>query len=644
MRDDDSVSNPTANPTFEEICAARRTLLRSTGAGAALALAGVPLLGCATRPSSPAAAAKPAAPGFRAVPAGNADTIVVPEGYESYVLYAWGDPTGAGPAFRQDASNSAEEQEQQAGMHHDALHYFPMIVTSGGRAAESSEHGLLVVNHEYTDDGLLHPDGMKSWTAAKVRKAQAAHGVSVVEVRKSGARFEVVRPSKYARRITAYTPMLIAGPAAGDAALRTRDDASGRVVLGTINNCAHGVTPWGTYLTCEENFNGYFVNASGKIPPEQRRYGISEKGFGYRWHEFDERFDAAKAPNEPNRFGWVVEIDPWDPASTPVKRTALGRCKHEGATVTLAADGRVVVYTGDDERFEYIYKFVSKGRYVPGDRAANRDLLDVGTLHVARFEASGEGRWLPLVFGEGPLTAANGFRSQADVLIRARAAGDAVGATKMDRPEWIAVSPVNRDVFCTLTNNSQRGRADRPAADAANPRTNNVFGHIVRWTEAGGDPGARAFRWRIFAQCGNPTLADAQKHGDVQGDAYGSPDGLWIDPRGLLWIQTDISTSTLGKGDYANLGNNVMLAADVATGETRRFLVGPRGCEVTGVVATPDLRTMFVDIQHPGESPAERGDPDHPQAISNWPDGPAGGRPRSATIVIRRRDDGIVGT
>jgi len=300
---------------------------------------------------------------------------------------------------------------------------------------------------------------------------------------------------------------------------------------------------------------------------------------------------------------------------------------------------------GDDERFEYIYKFVSSGRYQAGDRAGNRDLLDNGTLYVAKLFPDGRGTWLPLVHGSGPLTPANGFASQADVLIRARNAGDVVGATPMDRPEWIAVSPVTREVYCTLTNNTQRGTKDRPPVDPANPRSDNVFGHILRWREAADDPASMAeFRWDIFAECGDPTHADANKRGNIKGDMYGSPDGLWVDTRGLLWIQTDISTSVLGKGDYAKAGNNMMVAADVATGETRRFLVGPNGCEITGVIATPDLRTMFVDIQHPGETPSERADPANPKAISSWPDGPAGQRPRSATIVIRRKDGGVIGT
>lgn len=653
MRDDDTFGNTSGSPSFGDVLASRRALLRGSAAAGAVALAGLPFAGCATFPRTSAANATPATPGFAPIPVSSADTVVVPEGYEVQVVHAWGDPISDGPSFRSDATNSADDQRRQVGMHHDGIHFFPMIEGT----TLSSTHGLLVVNHEYTDDGLLHPDGMRTWSASKVAKSQAAHGVSITEVRYAAGRWNVVRPSTWARRVTASTPIDIGGPAARDPAMRTQADAAGRIVLGTINNCAHGVTPWNTFLTCEENFNGYFVNPTGGVAglqdPDQKlrivsgqsRYGITKSGFGYRWHEFDERFDASRHPNEPNRFGWVVEIDPWNPSSTPIKRTALGRFKHEGATCALATDGRVVVYMGDDERFEYVYKFVSRHRYRPGEREGNRDLLDAGTLFVARFDADGTGRWLPLVQGQGPLSGSNGFHNQADVLIRARQSADALGATPMDRPEWIAVSPLDRTVYCAMTNNSHRGAKDRPGPDAANPRAGNAFGHIVRWREAGDDPGSDApFRWEMYAQCGNPALAGAAERGNVNGDAYGSPDGLWIDPRGLLWIQTDVSTSAMNKGVYAGLGNNQMLAADVRSGETRRFLVGPVGCEITGVATTPDMSTMFVCVQHPGETPSERSDPARPTAVSSWPGGASDGRPRSATIAIRRHDGGVIGT
>jgi secreted PhoX family phosphatase len=426
----------------------------------------------------------------------------------------------------------------------------------------------------------------------------------------------VVRPSSHARRITAYSPIRISGPAAGSVALQTAADPTGRLALGTFNNCAGGRTPWGTYLTCEENFNGYFVNA-GSIPPEQRRYGISAKGAGYRWHEFDARFDANAHPNEPNRHGWVVEMDPYDPQAMPVKRTALGRFKHEGAMVTLADDGRVVIYMGDDERFEYIYKFVSKDRFNPNTRSANRDLLDDGTLYVARFDAHGAGQWLPLP-------------KSAPALIGTRLAADAAGATKMDRPEWAAVHPTTHDVYIALTNNDRRGADGQPGPDPANPRARNVFGHILKWRELGGDPAATKFRWDVF------TMAGEEK-------GFGSPDGLWFDSRGLLWIQTDVSTSVLNRGPYAKIGNNQMLAADVTTGEIRRFLTGPVGCEVTGAAMSPDGRSLFVNIQHPGEPASERSDPAAPRAVSNWPDFRPDGRPRAATLVIRREDGGLIG-
>jgi secreted PhoX family phosphatase len=520
-------------------------------------------------------------------------------------------------------------------MHHDGIHYFPLPYGS-----KSSSSGLLVMNHEYTDDGLLHADGFAHWSAEKVRKSQNAHGCSVIEVRSRDGQWEVVRPSPFARRITAATPMRIAGPAAGHALMKTAADPSGARVLGTFNDCAHGYTPWGTYLACEENWDTYFVN-SGTLTADQRRNGITAKGRGYRWDEFDERFDAGKHPQEPNRHGWVVEFDPYNPQSQPVKRTALGRFSHEGAWPAMAADGRLVMYMGDDRVFEYIYKFVSRDRVNPNDRAANASLLDHGTLYVATFGDDGRGEWLPLVHGQGALTVANGFADQADVLVRTRAAADAMGATKMDRPEWIAVHPHTKEVYCTLTNNSQRAAKDRAATDRANPRANNVFGHIIRWRETGNDPAATRFEWDLFAVAGDPQHPDAARRGNIRGDAYGSPDGLWFDDSGLLWIQTDVSSSTLGKGHYERLGNNMMLAADVRSGETRRFLTGPSGCEVTGVIMTPDARTMFVNIQHPGESPSERSDPKNPRAYSSWPDG---GRPRSATVVIRRNDGGVIGS
>ena len=614
-----------------ETAISRRQILKA--AGALGVLTALPLAGCASAPLAGRSTL-----GFTGIALSTEDAVRVPDGYSATVFYRWGDPIGhssGSPAFRADGGNSADEQALQAGMHHDGIQYFPLPYGS-----KSSARGLLAMNHEYTDDGLLHPDGFAQWSAAKVRKSQNAHGVSVVEVALRDGRWEIVRPSRYARRITAATAIRISGPAAGAPAMRTAADPTGRIVLGTYNDCGSGETPWGTYLAGEENYDGYFVN-TGKLTDEHRRSGIQPKGRGYRWHEFDERFDAGRHPNEPHRHGWMVEIDPYDPASTPVKRTALGRFSHEGAATAISADGRLVVYMGDDRTFEYIYKFVSDARVDLANRAANRDLLDRGTLYVARFDADGSGAWLPLVHGSGALTAERGFVDQADVLIRARAAGDALGATKMDRPEWIAVDPASKSVYCTLTNNAARGKT--APVDAANPRANNVFGHIVRWDETAADPAATAFRWTIFALAGDPQHPEVDRRGNVT-QGFGSPDGIFVDDGGLVWIQTDVSTSTLGRDHYARLGNNQMLCADPRTGEIRRFLTGPRGCEVTGITMTPDRRTMFVNIQHPGQSASERSDPAQPHAVSTWPDGPGGGRPRSATIVIRRDDGGMLGT
>ena len=446
-------SNRSANADIHEVSDPARRVWVQGGLGALAAGLWAPwLAGCAS-------AEKKAAPllGFASVAVSDKDILVVPEGYEAMVIAAWGEPVGMPsrmPEWKPDASNSAADQAVQMGMHHDGIHYFPID--------GSSTRGLLAMNHEYTDDGLLHPDGMKNWSAEKTAKSQAAHGVAVVEVAWRDGRWQMVRPSNFARRYTAATPFQVSGPAAGHALMKTAADPTGRLVLGTLNNCASGMTPWGTYLSGEENWTFYF-NGGNSLTPDQQRWGLRKTGF-YPWASTDPRFDAARHPNEFHRFGWVVEIDPMDPLGAPVKRTALGRAAHEGAWVAVTQDQRAVVYSGEDARFEYIYKFVSRDRIAPGGAQANRELLDHGTLYVARFDADGTGRWLPLVHGQGPLTAANGFADQGEVLIRSRQASDLLGATKMDRPEWLAIDPARREVYCTLTNNSQRGAKDRPAS------------------------------------------------------------------------------------------------------------------------------------------------------------------------------------
>ena len=412
-----------------------------------------------------------------------------------------------------------------------------------------------------------------------------------------------------------------------------------------MQNCANGITPWGTYLTCEENWADIFTTQG--IPNElEKRYGIGSKDESYRWSELDFRFDTGLTPNEPNRFGWVVEIDPYNPQSVPVKHTALGRIKHEGATVTLAPDNRVVVYSGDDQRFEYIYKFVSNGKYNPNNREANMRLLADGTLYVARFDDKGKGEWLPLVHGQGKLTAENGFADQGEVLVKTRLAADAVGATKMDRPEWIAVDPYkNGSVYCTLTNNNQRGAEGKPGVDAANPRANNRFGHIIHWQEARGNAAATTFDWDILVLAGRHDTDVPEFKGNMpKGAEFGSPDGLSFDHRGVLWIQTDVSASTANIKEYAGMGNNQMLATIPGSHDYRRFLTGPVGSEITGIAFTPDNKTMFVNIQHPGEPKEGDTDPAAPMAISSWPDGPQGGRPRAATVVITKDDGGVIGS
>jgi uncharacterized protein len=630
--DDDIISNNSSNESLHDVIRARISRRGAIVGGLAAAGGMTALL-----KSVPATAGGPLL-GFAGIEPSSTDDVVVPPGYSASVLIAWGDPVSSGPEFRPDASNSAADQALQWGMHNDGLVYFPI---------KGSRRGLIVQNHEYTDDVLLFPDGTANWDEEKTNKSLNAHGVGIIEVvldegdggcgygKPGGPAWRVERPSSYARRITGKTPIDLVGPAAGDPRLQTSADPTGRRVLGTLNNCAMGYTPWGTYLACEENFNGYFRKAGTQTALE-RRYGITAAGFGYLWHTTDSRFDADVEPNEANRFGWVVEIDPFNPRSTPVKRTALGRFKHEGAWVQEARDGRVVVYSGDDEQFEYIYRYVSN---LPWKKARKRkiDPLDDGVLYVAKFNADGSGEWLPLT----PDNPALSGWSLADILINTRGAADLAGATKMDRPEWIDTFPDQLTAIATLTNNSRRGTGTNPAVDAANPRTPNAYGHIIRWYYRK-DWTENTFGWDIFALAGDPE--NPATGSTIVGDKYGSPDGIYVAPSGRLWIQTDVSGSTVNVGPYAGFGNNQMLCADPVSKETRRFLVGPNVCEVTGVFVTPDERTMFVGIQHPGEAPTGVNDPTKPKQFSAWPDGAAGGRPRSSLIVVTKDDGGVIGS
>lgn len=653
---DEPVSNASGNAYFGDILEARmsrRTLLRGS---LAAAIAGAM---ATSLPFGRALAAGSSSPsiGFKAIPIGTGDSVVVPEGYRVQAFIPWGTPiSGSMPAFSLDASG--EDQAHQIGSHHDGMHFFAID--------GSSRDGLLVLNHEYVEPRFLHgaaaglaldADGFPqhedgSRDADQVRKELNAHGVSVVRVRQGDdGQWQVVE-DRLNRRVTGLTPMQLAGPVAGTEHVVTKYSPDGSMTRGTLNNCAHGVTPWNTYLAAEENWAGYFANEDAEIDRRQSRYGIATRAEGrYQWHRAqggaDEfvRFDATShgtSPsedyrNEPHAFGYMVEIDPFDPQSTPVKRTHLGRFAHEGVIFAPAVEGQpVVAYSGDDARFEYIYKFVSARPYQAA--SADGSLLDEGTLYVARFNDDGSGEWLALAPGQNGLTPENGFADLADILVNTRSAADHVGATKMDRPEWGAVDPATGQVYFTLTNNTRRSEEQ---VDAANPRAENHFGHIVRWQEEG-THAAERFTWDIFVLAG-----DTESGRDLAGEPLGqeaifaSPDGLWIDPDRRVWIQTDISESVMNTGIHEVFGNNQMLVADPETGEIRRFLTGPIGQEITGVITTPDQRTMFVNVQHPGATTRAEAFAEG-ELVSHWPDG-GSAIPRSATLVITREDGGIIG-
>ncbi|WP_319783995.1 PhoX family phosphatase [Oceanisphaera sp. IT1-181] len=621
-------------PEFTKMVEKSLSRRRFLGGAAALSAAAFFSVSPVSRAIAAATGSSPLL-GFSAVAASTADTFVVPSGYQAERLISWGDPLFSNVAeFIDGGGNSAAEQLGQFGDNNDGMSFFPI----------DENTALLAVNNEYCNYELMFEHLGKQMTALDVQKAQAAQGVSVLTLKNSAKGWQFEKDGQYNRRIHANTPMAINGPAKGHALLKTEADPKGERVLGTFNNCANGLTPWGTYLTCEENFNGYFGStASTTVTPAQARYGIGLKDAGWQWHQFDDRFDLAKHPNECHRFGWVVEIDPNDPTSTPVKRTALGRFKHENAELVIDKSGHVVVYLGDDERGEHIYRFVSRDKYNPDDAAANRHLLDEGTLYVARFnsgenkdgELAGDGEWLPLIFGEHGLTPENGFTSQAEVLIHARLAATQVGATTMDRPEWVAVHPTEPMVFCTLTNNKNRGVADNQALNGPNPRAENHYGQIVRWQPTSGQHTDDTFNWDLFLLAGNPTLHQDNLYAgsaNINADnMFNSPDGIGFDKAGRLWIQTDGNYSN--EGDFVGQGNNQMLCADPTTGEVRRFLTGPIACEITGLAFTPDQKTLFVGVQHPGED----------LAGSHFPLG-GSHTPRSSVMVITRQDGGIIGT
>ena len=638
-------SNTSDNRSISDVVAARFSRRAALKGGVGLAalsfFGGASLAGAGAALATPGKGGKAGLLGFQSVPISTMDNVVVPPGYTARVLIPWGTPlSSSGPAFKDDASNSAAEQAVQVGTSHDGMHFFAMPVKGASlpeqsRGRKQSKRGLLVLNHEATDQVLLFKDGTASFSQEKVNKSLNAHGVTIVEVALVQGRWTHV-DSRFSRRITGLTPVTFSGPLTlADKRLASKNEA-----MGTLNNCSMGYTPWGTYLACEENFNGYFGTTDPTWTPDkvQARYGISRNGFGYLWHTVDPRFDIAKNPREADRFGWVTEIDPFDPTSTPVKRTALGRFKHESCAVT-ETDGTVVVYSGDDENLDYVYKFVGSRPY-DEVLAEGKSPLDEGRLYVARFNDDGTGRWLPLVFGEGPLTAANGFSDQAEVVWKARVAGDVLGATKLHRPEWVSVDEVTKDVYVTLTNgNDTATTVPRSVVPRA---SNDVYGSILKWAETGGDNRSLTFDWDLFVLAGDRTK---DPRVDIQGDAFGSPDGIWSDPDRRVWIQTDVSNGSQRRGDYVNLGNNMMLAADPETREIRRFLTGPNGCEITGVITTPDQRAMFINVQHPGEATTALGAPTpaNPSAVSSWPTG-GKSRPRAATVVITKDDGGVIGT
>ena len=725
--------NTSGNISFNEVLDARmsrRSLLRGgVGSAATAVLGSWSLVACGGSDDTPTSSTTLDKLSFTAVAKGVADVVSVPTGYTASVVIAVGDPlTAATSAYKNDGTDTGFET--RSGDHHDGMEYFGLSADGTLRDPTSSERGLLVMNHEALTDQFLHAAGVtpNPRPVAEADKEIPAHGVSVVEVRKSSGKFGYVQASVYNRRVTPLTPVELSGPARGNALLKTKYSTAGTATRGTINNCGTGYTPWGTYLTGEENWAGYFTRGAAD---NAARTGIDAKGVaslnrygraqgaasrhGWETAGTDDkyaRFNISKTGtstdgtddyrHELNGMGYIVEIDPYSSTSTIKKRTALGRFAHESAAFGLPIAGKpLAVYQGDDSRGEYIYKFVSTANWDAADltsssRVATGDkYLDNGKLYVAKFAADGSGSWVELNISN-PLIAAYtayAFADQGDVLINARLAADAVGATKMDRPEWCAVHPTTGEIYYTLTNNSNRKvqpASGQFALDAANPRAysdsfaggaagspGNINGHIIRMRETGDNSPAATFTWDVYlfgaesgANASTINLSSLTADQD-----FSSPDGLWFSrTTGLCWIQTD-------DGSYTDVTNCMMLAAvpgkvgdgakttlsytrtdgttltvDTYVGKKptsdvlKRFLVGPVDCELTGAAETPDGKTLFVNIQHPGETITRANVADPTRYLSHWPGnagygaGGATARPRSATIAITKNDGGLIGS
>jgi secreted PhoX family phosphatase len=580
---------------------------------------------------------------FEPVAPNTLDAVVTPPGYEHDVLIRWGDPVIPGAPAWDFEHQSAAAQATQFGFNNDYCGLVPLP----GRG----ERYLMVSNHEYTSEiYMFHGWNPANPTREQAEIAWAAHGLSVVVVERGRhGRLEVTLDRHYNRRITLTTPFTVQGPAAGSTYLKTSVDPAGRTVLGTQNNCSGGVTPWGTILSGEENVNQYFANANAVTDPVARarlaRYGFPGGATDRKWERFDKRFDLAQEPNEANRFGWIVEIDPLEPSSAPIKHTALGRLKHEGANVIVTPDGRVVAYMGDDERFEYLYKFVSDGRVKKGDsryaRDHNKKLLDAGTLYVAKFtgdspaaeidgtgtlpsdgEFDGSGEWIPLAHNTTSFVP--GFTAE-EVYVFTRSAADVVSATKMDRPEDVEPSLKSGRMYAALTNNSERGNPGKEGPTEINPRVQNRHGHVLELEERRGDNTATTFAWQLFLVCGDPTSEGTYFGGydKTQVSPISCPDNVAFDSRGNLWISTD------GNALDSNDGLFAVPVEGHERGHVKQFLTVPNGAETCGPVITDDF--VLVSVQHPGELDGASAD----NPLSHWPDGGTT-QPRPSVVAVYR--------